>query len=146
MLKLFIKLLKITKIWGTRKLKYISFEMKKEITEICIPITSLSTIFSTVCNAVWFLISWTHIYFMGALGQRQGEWASLGILCNEIDLKQSRLSAIRHGDRPHSYVSNDIFGFAVSPGLTKILPIEKCITFFETPCKLISKKFIVVLT
>ena len=48
---------------------------------------------------------------MGALGPRQGEWASLGILCN---------------DRPHNYVeSNDIFGFAVSPGLTKILPIEK---------------------
>ena len=36
----------------------------------------------------------------------------------------------RHGDRPHNYVSNDIFGFAVSPGLTKILPIEKCIMFF----------------
>ena len=29
---------------------------------------------------------------MGALGPRQGESASLGILCNEIDLKQSRLS------------------------------------------------------
>ena len=25
--------------------------------------------------------------------------------------------------------SKDIFGFAVSPGLTKILPIEKCIFF-----------------
>ena len=34
--------------------------------------------------------------------------------------------------RPHNYVSNDIFGFAVSPGLTKILPIEKCILFFDT--------------
>ena len=36
-----------------------------------------------------------------------------------------------HGDRPHNYVSNDISGFAVSPGLTKILPIEKCIIFRE---------------
>ena len=34
----------------------------------------------------------------------------------------------------YNYVYNDIFGFAVSPGLTKILPIEKCIIFFETPC------------
>ena len=25
---------------------------------------------------------------------------------------------------PHNYVSNDIFGLAVSPGLPKILPIE----------------------
>ena len=33
-------------------------------------------------------------------------------------------SAIRHGDIPHNYVSNDIFGFAVSPGLTTILPID----------------------
>ena len=40
-------------------------------------------------------------------------------------------SEIRHGDRPHNYVSYDIFGFAVSPGLTKILPIEKCI-FLDT--------------
>ena len=38
-------------------------------------------------------------------------------------------SEIMHGDRPHNYVSNDIFGSAVSPGLTKILPIEKCIIF-----------------
>ena len=30
------------------------------------------------------------------------------------------------------YISNDIFGFAVSPGLTKILPIEKCIFFWDT--------------
>ena len=29
---------------------------------------------------------------MGALWPRQGEWAYLEILCNEIDLKQSRLS------------------------------------------------------
>ena len=41
---------------------------------------------------------------------------------------------IRHGYRPYNYVYNDIFGSAVSPGLTKILPIEKCIIFFETPC------------
>ena len=41
---------------------------------------------------------------------------------------------MRHGDRPHNYVSNYIFGFAISSGLTKILPIEKCIFFFETPC------------
>ena len=43
-------------------------------------------------------------------------------------------SDMRHGDRPHNYVSNYIFGFAISSGLTKILPIEKCIIFFETPC------------
>ena len=43
-------------------------------------------------------------------------------------------SNMRHGDRPHNYVSNYIFGFAISSGLTKILPIEKCIIFFETPC------------
>ena len=41
---------------------------------------------------------------------------------------------MRHGDRPHNYVSNYIFGFAISSGLTNILPIEKCIIFFETPC------------
>ena len=41
---------------------------------------------------------------------------------------------IIHGDRPHNYLSNDIFGFAVYPGFMKILPIEKCIIFFETPC------------
>ena len=40
-------------------------------------------------------------------------------------------SEIRHGDRLDNYVSNDIFGFAVSLGLTKILPIEKC--FFRHP-------------
>ena len=43
-------------------------------------------------------------------------------------------SDMRHGDRPHNYVSNYIFGFAISSGLTKILPIEKCIIFLETPC------------
>ena len=37
-----------------------------------------------------------------------------------------------HRDRPH----NDIFGFNVSPGFTKILPIEKCIIFLETPCNI----------
>ena len=37
------------------------------------------------------------------------------------------------GDRPHNYVSNDIFCFAVSPGFTKILLIQKCIIFY-TPC------------
>ena len=37
-----------------------------------------------------------------------------------------------HGDSPHNYVSNDIFGLAVSPGLTKILPIEKFIIFLDT--------------
>ena len=31
-------------------------------------------------------------------------------------------SEIRHGDRLRNYVSNDIFVFAVSSGLTKILP------------------------
>ena len=46
-------------------------------------------------------------------------------------------SDMRHGDRPHNYVSNYIFGFAISSGLTKILPIEKCIIFFETPCMLL---------
>ena len=40
---------------------------------------------------------------------------------------------MRHGDRPHNYVSNYIFGFAISSGLTKILPIEKCIIFFRHP-------------
>ena len=48
---------------------------------------SKSTIFSTVWNAVGFLISWNHIYFMGALGPRQGKWASLGMLCNNTDWK-----------------------------------------------------------
>ena len=43
-------------------------------------------------------------------------------------------SEIRHGDRPHNYVSNAIFGFAVSPGLTNILSIEKRIIILETPC------------
>ena len=42
-------------------------------------------------------------------------------------------SEIRHGDTAHDYGSNDIFGFAVSPGLTKILPIEKRI-FVKTTC------------
>ena len=50
-------------------------------------------------------------------------------------------SEIRHIDRPHNYVSNDIFVFAVSSGLTKILPIEKCIIFFETPCTSMSFLF-----
>ena len=44
-------------------------------------------------------------------------------------------SEIRHGDRAHHYVSSDIFGFAVSPGLTKILSMKK-LSFFETPCVL----------
>ena len=34
---------------------------------------------------------------------------------------------------PHDYVSSDISGFAVSPGLTKILPIEKFIDLFRNP-------------
>ena len=39
-----------------------------------------------------------------------------------------------------NYASNDIFGFAVSPGLTKILPIEKCIFFLDTLyCKQLSE-------
>ena len=38
---------------------------------------------------------------------------------------------IKHG--PHNYVANDIFSFAVLSGSTKILPIEKCIIFLETP-------------
>ena len=41
-------------------------------------------------------------------------------------------SDMRHGDRPHNYVYNYIFGFAISSGLTKILPIEKCIIFLDT--------------
>ena len=36
---------------------------------------------------------------------------------------------IAGGDRRQNYVSNDIFGLAVPPGFTKILPIEKCIFF-----------------
>ena len=39
-------------------------------------------------------------------------------------------SDMRHSDRPHNYVSNYIFDVAISSGLTKILPIEKCIFFF----------------
>ena len=42
-------------------------------------------------------------------------------------------SDMRHGDRPHNYVSNYIFGFAISSGLTKILPIEKCIILLRHP-------------
>ena len=34
-----------------------------------------------------------------------------------------------HGDIPYNYVSTYMFGFAVSLGLTNILPIEKCILF-----------------
>ena len=50
-------------------------------------------------------------------------------------------SDMRHGDRPHNYVSNYIFGFAISSGLTKILPIEKCIIFFETPCIYLAESY-----
>ena len=61
------------------------------------------------------------------------------ILCNEKILNIAQMAItllllellIRHGDRPHNYVSNDIIAFS-SPGLTKILPIEKCI-FFRHP-------------
>ena len=51
-------------------------------------------------------------------------------------------SEIRHGDRPHNYVSNGIFGFAVSTGLTKILLIENCIFFRHTVHQLSSGKYI----
>ena len=48
---------------------------------------------------------------------------------NQIYHWMRNYSEIRHGDRPHNYVSNDIFGFAVSLGLMKILLIEKYILF-----------------
>ena len=37
-----------------------------------------------------------------------------------------------HADRPPIYLSDDIFGVAVSHELTTILLIEKCITFWDT--------------
>ena len=97
---------------------------------------------------------------MEALGLRQGEWASLGILCNEIDLKQSRLSThsqysvkilniaqngyyviiteriiheIRHGDIPHNYVSNDICLVLLYPQDWRKYYRLKSVYFFKQP-------------